>query len=194
MSRGPRDSARDSDPPDDRRVERIVLVGFMAVGKTTVGAALAHLLKWGFSDMDREVETRNGLSVAEIFARHGEAFFRDEERRVAEELLGLRRQVVAAGGGAFAAAATRDTLRSGAKVVWLRCDLDTVLARIPRDGSRPLAADRERMAHLFTEREPSYRQADVSVDAAGAGPEEVARRIAKAVFPDGAQGLPEVVD
>jgi len=194
MSEGSRDSTRDADSPDDRRIERIVLVGFMAAGKTTVGAALASLLNWAFTDMDREIETRNELSVAEIFARHGEAFFRDEERRVAEELSNLRQHVVAAGGGAFAQPATRDALRSGAKIVWLRCDLDTALSRIPRDGSRPLAADRERMAHLFTEREPSYRQADVSVDAAGAGPEEVARRIAKAVFPDGAQGRPEDVD
>jgi shikimate kinase len=194
MSPGTRESARDPGSPDDRRIERIVLVGFMAAGKTTVGAALARLLNWGFSDMDREIETRNGLSVAEIFARHGEAFFRDEERRVAEEISGRRRQVVAAGGGAFAAAGTRDTLRSGATVVWLRCDFDTVLARIPRDGSRPLAADRERMAHLFTEREPSYRQADVTVDAAGAGPEEVARRIAEVVFPNRTQDRPEGVD
>jgi shikimate kinase/3-dehydroquinate synthase len=166
-------------------VQRIVLVGFMGAGKTRTGKRLARRLGWGFRDMDGEIEARNGLTVAEIFARHGEAFFRTEELRVAREMAGLSRHVVAAGGGAFAFPETRDTLRSGAVVVWLRCDLDTLLARIAPDGSRPLASNRERMAALLAEREPTYRQADLIVDASGADAREVARRIARAVFPGG---------
>lgn len=173
---------------ETRAVERLVLVGFMGAGKTTVGAALARLLAWGFRDMDGEIEARNGLTVAEIFARHGEAFFRAEELRLAREMAGLVRHVVAAGGGAFATPETRDALRSGATVVWLRCDLDTLLARIRPDGSRPLASNRERMAALLAEREPTYRQADLIVDASDADAAEVARRVARAAFPDGGRG------
>jgi len=175
-------------------IERVVLVGFMGAGKTTVGAALARLLGWAFRDMDGEIEAQTGQSVAEIFARRGEAFFREEERRAALSLGVLRRAVVAAGGGAFVAPETREALRRGSVVVWLRADLDTLLSRIQPDGSRPLAENRERMARLFTERESSYRQADVTVDASGTGPEEVARRIATAVFPDGAPGGVEDVE
>jgi shikimate kinase len=172
-----------------RAVERIVLVGFMGAGKTTVGAALARLLAWEFRDMDGEIEARNALTVAEIFARHGEAFFRSEELRAAREMAGLPRHVVAAGGGAFAFPETRDALRAGAAVVvWLRCDLDTLLARIAPDGSRPLASNRERMAALLAEREPTYRQADLIVDASDADAVEVARRVARAAFPDGGPG------
>jgi shikimate kinase / 3-dehydroquinate synthase len=160
-------------------VQRIVLVGFMGAGKTTIGKRLARRLGWGFRDMDREIEAGNGLTVAEIFARHGEAFFRAEELRVAREMARLMRHVVAAGGGAFASAETRDVLRTGAAVVWLRCDLDTLLGRIPPDGSRPLASNRETMAALLAEREPTYRQADLIVDASDATAAQVARRIAR---------------
>jgi shikimate kinase len=161
--------------------ERVVLVGFMGAGKSAVGAALARLLGWGFHDMDREIERRHGRPVAAIFADRGEAFFRSEEEAVAREASRLRRHVIAAGGGAFAQARTREILREGAVVVWLRADLETLLKRIPDDGSRPLAASRERMAELLGAREASYRGADVAVDASSPGPEEVARRVARAL-------------
>lgn len=156
---------------------RIVLVGFMGSGKTTVGAELARLLGWSFRDMDRWIEERNGLTVAEIFLQKGEAFFREEERRVAEEAAALGDHVIAAGGGAFAVPGTREALRPGAFVVWLRCDLETLLRRVPTDGSRPLASNRETMAQLLAERESFYRLADLAVDASGTAPDEVARQI-----------------
>ena len=84
--------------------------------------------------------------------------------------------MVAAGGGAFARTETRALLQEGAVTVWLRCDLETALARVPADGARPLAANRDIMRALLAEREPSYRMADVVVDAAGA-PEQVAERV-----------------
>lgn len=171
---------------------RIVLVGFMGAGKTTVGPLLAGLLGCRFVDVDPVIEQAAGLSVAEIFAQRGEDFFRGEERRVAEELASEDRLVVATGGGAFARAETREALRRGAVVVWLRCDLETILGRLPDDGGRPLAANRERMQALFAERESSYRLADVIVDATAGGPEEVARRIAQAVGGGGAGGAEDV--
>jgi shikimate kinase len=169
--------------------ERIVLVGFMASGKSTVGALLARELGWGFVDLDRVIETRHGASVAEIFARRGEEFFRAEEQRVAEEVGSLTRHVVAAGGGAFAFPATRAALQRGAIVVWLRCDLPTVLSRIPDTGSRPLAGSRERMAGLLADREPFYRLADLTVDSSPDGAAGVARRILEAVRGRWAEGV-----
>jgi shikimate kinase len=120
--------------------------------------------------------------VAEIFRRRGEAAFREEEKALALALAPRERLVVAAGGGAFAQPETREALRRGAAAVWLRCDLETVLARIPADGSRPLAGSRETIAALFAAREPSYRLADFTFDSARRRPEALAREIADAVF------------
>jgi len=167
-------------------MKRIVLVGFMGAGKSTVGPLLAEHLGWRFVDIDPRIEAAAGLSVAELFAERGEDFFRGEERRVAQELAAEEGLVVATGGGAFANALTRAVLKRNAIVVWLQCDFETVLGRIPPDGSRPLAANRERMRSLFAERESSYRLADVIVDANAGDPGEVARRIAKAVSGAGA--------
>lgn len=154
----------------------------MGCGKSTVGAALARRLGWGFRDLDRWIEERHGLTVAEIFRRHGEAFFREEERRAARAAARLQRHVVAAGGGAFAQEGTRETLQAGAVTVWIRCDAAVLRRRVPVDGSRPLAADRGRMQRLLGEREPSYRLADITVDSSRAAPDEVAQRIAEAAF------------
>ncbi|HVR70363.1 MAG TPA: shikimate kinase [Vicinamibacteria bacterium] len=162
---------------------RVVLVGFMGSGKSAVAPALAALLGWEHLDMDVEIERTTGLAVAEIFRQKGEAAFREEEKALALRLAPRERLVVAAGGGAFAQPDTREALRRGAAAVWLRCDLETVMERIPRDGSRPLAGSRETIAALFAAREPSYRLADWTFDAARLPPEAVARAIADAVFP-----------
>lgn len=162
---------------------RIVLIGFMGAGKSTIGRALAARLGWSFRDMDAWIEAQNGASVAEIFRKRGESFFREEERRVAEEARALSRHVLSAGGGAFASPATRDALRDGASTIWLRCDLETILQRIDGDASRPLAAGRERMLALLAEREASYRLADLTMDTADAPPGDIADRILQALFP-----------
>jgi shikimate kinase len=160
----------------------------MGSGKTTIAPLLARLVGWEHLDMDVEIERRTGRRVADIFREQGEAAFRAEEQALAEQLAGRERLVVAAGGGAFAQPDTRETLRRGATVVWLRCDVDTVLARIPPDGSRPLAGSRETIAALSAAREPSYRLADFAFDAARLPPEALAREIADAVFPGRAGG------
>jgi shikimate kinase len=160
------------------RPDRVVLVGFMASGKTSVGRVLARRLGYRFEDMDRRIERRAGRTVAQIFREEGEEAFRERERREAEALARLSARVVAAGGGAFARAETRALLREGALTVWLRCDLDRILARVRPDGSRPLAGNRDIMRALLAEREPSYREADVTVEASAGTPREVAERIA----------------
>jgi shikimate kinase len=149
----------------------------MGVGKTDVGRRLAERLGYRFEDMDERIERRTGRTIATLFEERGEEAFREEERREAAALARLDRRVVAAGGGAFAQPRTRAVLQEGALTVWLQCDLDTMLRRIPDDGNRPLAGNRAIMRALLAEREPSYRQADLTVDASGATPEEVAHRI-----------------
>jgi shikimate kinase len=145
--------------------ERIVLVGFMGAGKTTVGPLVAEALGWTFLDLDQELARRAGASIPELFRTRGEAAFREQERLLAEEAKSLERHVLAAGGGAFAQEATREALRTGAFTVWLACGLEALLDRLAPDGSRPLATDRETIAGLFVQRESSYRQADCRVDA-----------------------------
>jgi shikimate kinase len=157
--------------------ERIVLVGFMGAGKSTVGRLVARRLAYAFEDMDNRIEARAGRTIAAIFRDDGEAAFRALEREEAGTLSTLPRRVVAAGGGAFAQPETRALLQQRAVTVWLRCDLQTALARLPADGgARPLAANRDIMRALLAEREASYRMADVVVEAIGA-PEQVAERV-----------------
>jgi shikimate kinase len=167
---------------------RIVLVGFMGAGKSTIGPRVAARLGWAFRDMDAWIEERAGLSVAEIFRRHGESIFRSEEAQVATEIAAAEGLVVAAGGGAFTIPRTREALQNGAFTVWLRCSLDAILARVRLDGSRPLAPDRETISRLYTERQPSYRLADWTVDTTEAGPDDVAQAVVEAFRERGADG------
>jgi shikimate kinase len=174
--------------PEARRAltpDRIVLVGFMGVGKSTIGRHLAEKLGWAFLDLDAWIQEQQGQPIAQIFAANGEAHFREQERIAAEHAQTLSRHVVAAGGGAFAQAETRAALQKGATTVWLRCDLDAVLGRIAADKAtgRPLAADRERMRTLLAGREPHYRLADLIVDTTDTAPDDVAVRIVKELFP-----------
>jgi shikimate kinase len=131
--------------------------------------------------MDTLVEARAGMPVAELFEAQGEEAFRREEEAVARGLLARDRLVVAAGGGAFARAETREVLERNAVTVYLRCDLETVLRRVPRDGRRPLAGNREIMRVRLAEREAAYREADITVDASRGGPDAVAERVVNAL-------------
>ena len=159
------------------RPARVVLVGFMGAGKSAVGRRLARRLDYRFEDMDRRIERRTGRRIAAIFEEQGEEAFRAEELREAQALARLEGCVVSTGGGAFARPETRAALSQGALTVWLECDLETLRRRIPRDGARPLAGNHAIMAALLAEREPSYRLADLTVDASRGTPKEVAERI-----------------
>jgi shikimate kinase len=169
-------------------VERVVLVGFMGAGKSTVGRRLAHQLDWGFLDLDTWIEEHHGCRIAALFVRHGEAWFREQERAAAARAATLKRVVVAAGGGAFAQPATRAILRRGALTVYLQAAPDTLLRRIRPDGSRPLASNRAKITELLAAREPSYRLADVTLDTTRLRPEAVARAIAARVVGVGSGG------
>ncbi|HYU42601.1 MAG TPA: shikimate kinase [Vicinamibacteria bacterium] len=162
------------------RPSRVVLVGFMGAGKSTVGPLVAQRLGWAFLDLDDDIEAAAGRAVPEIFATDGEAAFRAVERAAADRAGRRERLVLATGGGAFTVPETRRVLQRGALTVWLRCALDALLARIPADGSRPLAANRATIGPLLAGREPSYALADLTVDTTHTAPADVARIIAEA--------------
>ncbi|MBT8336767.1 MAG: shikimate kinase [Gemmatimonadetes bacterium] len=172
-------------------VRRILLIGFMASGKTTVGRAVAQRLGWEFLDFDAEIERRVGTSVAEIFAARGEAAFREHEARIGNELLARHRVVLASGGGWPMVPGRMEALDAATLSVWLQVDVATALERAARDGdTRPLlrGPDPESAVRaLLAAREPSYARARLHLDASSATAEDLARAIARfaAVPPTG---------
>jgi shikimate kinase len=145
----------------------IVLVGMMGVGKSSIGRRLAARLSIPFVDADSEIEKAAGMSVADIFARHGEADFRSGEARVIARLLESGPQVLATGGGAFMNQKTRDAIRAKGVSIWLKAELEVLLRRISkRRSERPLLATDDpatTLRNLLTEREPVYAEADLTV-------------------------------
>lgn len=144
----------------------IALVGLMGVGKTTVGRRLAKRLDVSFYDSDEEIESASGRTVAGYFRDHGEAAFRDGERRVIERLLDGTPIVLATGGGAFIPEDTRDILLKNSLTVWLKGDFDTIMERVSRKNTRPLLQvddPKARMRELMDERYPIYAKADITV-------------------------------
>jgi shikimate kinase/3-dehydroquinate synthase len=148
------------------RGRSIVLVGMMGAGKTSIGRRLAAALGLAFVDADAEIETAAGMTIAEIFARHGEAYFRDGERRVVSRLLSEAQRVVATGGGAYMNATTRERIAERAVSVWIKADPELLLKRIRKRTNRPLMSvdDQEAtMKRLVAERYPVYAEADFCV-------------------------------
>jgi shikimate kinase len=152
----------------------IVLVGLMGAGKTNIGRRLASRLHLPFIDADSEIEAAAGETIEEIFERHGEAYFRDGERRVIARLLDGPVHVMAAGGGAFMDAQTRARIRQRAISIWLRADIELLLTRVARRDNRPLLKDGDRraiLAALIEKRHPIYAEADIVVDSIDGPPE-----------------------
>jgi shikimate kinase len=152
----------------------------MAAGKTTVARALAQRLQWRAEDIDELIEARERRTVAEIFMKHGEPYFRSVERDILRLLLPLRHVVVATGGGTFMDPENRAAINMDGVSVWLDVAFEDLIARMPQDGRRPLAADRAAMERLFAMRVAGYSAARLRVDAA-ARPEEVAEQILECV-------------
>lgn len=158
----------------------LVLVGLMGAGKSCIGRKLAQRLDLPFHDADSEIERAAGCSIAEIFAEHGEAYFRDGERRVIARLLDEPLQVLATGGGAYVDPRTRAAIAERAIAIWLRADLELLVRRTARKTHRPLLRNgnpRETLARLMAERYPLYAEADVAVDSDDGPPEATVERI-----------------
>jgi shikimate kinase len=165
----------------------LVLIGYRATGKTTVGRLLAERFGLTFVDCDAELESRAGRSIADIFASDGETAFRDLEegtiRAICEETPGA---VLATGGGAVLRESNRHRLSHYGVIVWLSAPAPVLVDRLKRDGQgRPSLTSAgllEEVAHVLAAREPIYRAAaDVAVDASHPDPHAVADRVARAV-------------
>ena len=145
----------------------IVLVGLMGAGKTSIGRRLADKLGLSFVDADHEIEAAAGKSIADIFAEHGEAYFRDGERKVIARLMESGEQVLATGGGAFMNAETRARIKQEGVSVWLKAELELLMKRVMKRNDRPLlkAEDPEAvMRKLINDRYPVYAEADITVE------------------------------
>jgi shikimate kinase len=165
------------------RNDNIVLVGFMGAGKTVCGRLLARRLGRCFVETDDMIVAREGRPIPEIFRREGEERFRQFEGE-ALELLHLKSgDVIATGGGFPCREGRMEALRALGTVVWLRGDLSELLSRAARTGNRPMLAGRSvpEIEALYRGREPYYRQAHVTVESTGVGPDQVVARIMAAL-------------
>ncbi len=164
--------ATDKNAPIEARVARLlsgrtlVMVGMMGAGKSSVGRRLATRLSIAFSDADAEIEKAANATISEIFERHGEAYFRDGERRVIQRLLDGKQKVLATGGGAFIHPETRATIMANAISIWLMADRDVLMSRVKRRSNRPLlktANPEAVIQRLLEERNPYYAEATIHV-------------------------------
>lgn len=164
----------------------VVMVGMMGAGKTAVGTALARQLGVPFKDSDEEIVRAADRSIAEIFERDGEAFFRARESEVISRLLRGAPCVLSTGGGAFLSAANRQMIHDIGVSVWLRADLDLLWQRVRHKTTRPLLRTpnpRETLRALYEARLPHYAEADLTVDSMpDLSVEDMATRVRQALL------------
>lgn len=165
----------------DLPVARLLLVGFMGSGKSSVGRRVAEALGWRFVDFDDVIEARFEMPVAEIFASHGERLFREAETEVANRLLAEHGVVLASGGGWAAQPGRLDSLPPGTVAIWLQVGADEALRRASaEEGKRPLLAGVNRLddaRKLLADRVRFYSSAGWSVDTERSSVEDVAARV-----------------
>lgn len=159
------------------KADKVYFVGFMGAGKSTMARAFAARVGWKPIDIDEVIEQRERKSIADIFRDNGEAYFRAVEREAVRNVLPERYAAVATGGGTFADADSRALLLDDGTVVWLDVPFTTVVDRVPADGRRPLAADRERFEALYVARCASYRYAHLRMDATAGRADDLVERL-----------------
>jgi shikimate kinase len=163
----------------------LVMVGLMGCGKSSIGRRLAAALGLPFVDADDEIERAAFKTIPEIFADHGETYFREGERKVIKRLLGNGPQILATGGGAFMNAETRAAIEAEGISIWLRADLDVHMRRVAKRDNRPLLkADDPAgvMRSLMEQRYPVYAGADITVESRDATHEIIVSEIVAALL------------
>jgi shikimate kinase len=169
-----------TDPPGGGvlPIERVVLLGYMCSGKSTVGASLARRLDWRFLDFDVEIERREGAPVSAIIEARGEEYFRGAEAALTGEAAGEPRLVLAPGGGWITNPGLLESIRPGTLAAWLRVSPPETVRRLQADSiARPfrdLPDAVERVAEMLLDREPLYRLADLTIPTDARGVEEIA--------------------
>ncbi len=162
-------------------MKNIVLIGFMGTGKSSCGKSLANRLGCAFIDLDKYIENKEGMSIPEIFAAKGEAFFREKEREAVREVTGRKGTVIATGGGTIKDEENFAALKERGVIICLTADIDTILARTERRGERPMLdeqADRRKgIEELLANRQAMYARADFSVDTSYLSPMQVTEEI-----------------
>jgi shikimate kinase len=159
------------------KADKVYLVGFMGAGKTTAATVLARRLDWRAEDIDARIERRERRDIPAIFRQQGEAYFRALEREELVALVPQRGLVVATGGGTMVDPVNRELMLQDGAVVWLDAPFTTLVDRVPVDGRRPLASDRNEMERLYNHRLTAYMQAHVRVDAGRGSVEDLVERI-----------------
>jgi shikimate kinase len=168
-------------PVSEELKKNVILCGFMATGKSSVGKKLASLLDYDFLDMDSAIEAEEGMSIPEIFASRGEPAFRALESRMVETISARSRCVVATGGGTIVNPQNLEKLKRCGVLINLTADIPIILSRAGSGDDRPMLkqGDRlERVRTLLKQRAPAYAQADMSVDTSSLSIDEVAQLIA----------------
>ena len=163
---------------EERRT--LILCGFMATGKSSVGKRLAVMLDYDFLDMDAAIETEEGVSIPQIFSSRGEAAFRMLESRMVERIEGLSRCVIATGGGTIVNPQNLEKLKRCGILINLTADIQTILLRAGSGDDRPMLreGDRsERIRMLMEQRAAAYAQADMAIDTSSLTIDEVAQLI-----------------
>jgi shikimate kinase len=166
-----------------KRTPGLYLVGFMGSGKSAVGRLLADELGWSFADIDEDIETGQGVSIAEIFETRGEEEFRKIEqealrKRVREVECG-KPMVLALGGGAFVDPANQKLLEERGVTVWLDCPFSRISARVEGQTHRPLARDPEKFRKLYDDRQDAYGKAEHRIEADTDDPASIVAEILK---------------
>jgi len=179
----PDDSAGDAQARHiraDLGAKSVVLIGLMGAGKSAIGRRLAKRLELPFVDADKEIESAAGKTISEIFADHGEDYFRDGERRVIARLLDGGPVVLATGGGAYMNEATRAEIAEKGVSIWLKADLEILMERVSRRNTRPLLQagnPREIMQGLMAARYPVYAGADITIESRNVAHEIIVEEI-----------------